>query len=98
MDYNPENLLSSDMLGKKKKTKKNVIFDDLKNAVEYAKKHAEEMQAKSQDKLEGLKKDINIVINKLYNEICNTAFNLDKYRIPIHGVSHPHYENPMNLF
>ena len=37
-------------------------------------------------------------MNKLYNEVCYTAFTLDKYRIPIHGIEHPEYENPMNLF
>ena len=38
------------------------------------------------------------MINNLYNEISNKAFELDKYRIPIHGISHPDHENPMNLF
>jgi hypothetical protein len=32
------------------------------------------------------------------NEVCKTAFGLDKYRIPIHGIPNPHKENPMNLF
>ena len=39
-----------------------------------------------------------MIINKLYNEVCETAFNLDKYRIPIHGIQNPDIENPMNLF
>lgn len=56
------------------------------------------MKHDQKDQLEQLKKDINIIINKLYNEICETAFNLDKYRIPIHGINHPEIENPMNLF
>jgi len=34
----------------------------------------------------------------LYNQVCQTAFGLDKYRIPIHGIPHPNKENPMNLF
>jgi hypothetical protein len=45
-----------------------------------------------------LKKRINNNINNLYNEVCKTAFALDKYRIPIHGMPHPGKENPMNLF
>lgn len=30
--------------------------------------------------------------------MCNTAFNLDKYRVPVHGIPTPNLENPMNLF
>ena len=40
----------------------------------------------------------NFLINELYDEIANTAFDLDKFIIPIHGISKPDYENPMNLF
>lgn len=45
-----------------------------------------------------MKKDINFIINKLYDEVTQTALNLDKYRIPIHGITFPALENPMNLF
>jgi hypothetical protein len=34
----------------------------------------------------------------LYNDVCKTAFAVDKYRIPFHGIPFPHKENPMNLF
>ena len=34
----------------------------------------------------------------MYNNICNSAFSLDQFRIPIHGIPNPKYENPINLF
>ncbi len=56
------------------------------------------MHNENKSRIDGLKKDINIIINRLYNEICTTAFELDKYRVPLHGIPNPSYENPMNLF
>ena len=56
------------------------------------------MQDAQKEKLAALKGKVNNKINKLYNEVCKTAFGLDKYRIPIHGIPHPQRENPMNLF
>ena len=57
-----------------------------------------EMQQKESDQLETLKRKVNAKINELYNQVCQTAFGLDKYRIPIHGIPQPSKENPMNLF
>ena len=58
----------------------------------------QDMQKDNKSKIKDLKKDVNIIINKLYNEVAHKAFELDKYCIPIHGISHPQFENPMNLF
>ncbi len=41
------------------------------------------------DHLDTQKKAINQGINSIYNEICKNVFQLDKYRIPIHGIPHP---------
>ena len=57
-----------------------------------------EVQVSQKEKIESLKKKINQTINQLYDEVCKTAFALDKYRIPVHGLPHPNNENPMNLF
>ena len=45
-----------------------------------------------------LKKEINQIINALYEEVASAAFNLDRYRVPIYGIDHPELENPVNLF
>lgn len=57
-----------------------------------------EARENQKESIETLKKKINSNINRLYNEICKTAFSLDKYRIPIHGMPFPQKENPVNLF
>ena len=57
-----------------------------------------EVQVSQKEKIESLKKKINQTITQLYDEVCKTAFALDKYRIPVHGLPHPNKENPMNLF
>lgn len=57
-----------------------------------------EVKDANQQKLNELKRTINNMINKLYDDICKTAFGMDKYRIPLHGIASPQYENPMNLF
>lgn len=61
-------------------------------------KRVTDLQQTQKEKIEVLKKKINNNINSLYNEVCKTAFALDKYRIPVHGIPHPTKENPMNLF
>ena len=62
------------------------------------KNRVREVQDAQKEKLAELKRKVNNQINKLYNEVCKTAYGLDKYRIPIHGIHHPSKENPMNLF
>jgi hypothetical protein len=64
----------------------------------FMEKRVKEVQETQKEKLETLKRKVNGKINQLYNEICKTAFGLDKYRIPIHGIPLPQKENPMNLF
>ena len=64
----------------------------------FMEKRVKEVQETQKEKLETLKRKVNGKINQLYNEICKTAFGLDKYRIPIHGIPFPSKENPMNLF
>lgn len=59
---------------------------------------AGKVKNKSQDKLTELKKEMNSIINALYEEVANYAYSMDKYRVPIHGVSQPDLENPLNLF
>ena len=85
-------------MSKPKSPQSHLHFDDSKTALQYMRRKVQDLKTDSKDKLEGLKSDINIMINKIYNEVCNTAFNLDPYRIPVHGISNPEIENPMNLF
>ncbi len=56
---------------------------------EYLKNKMVTLQGENKDRIETLKREINIIINRLYNEITNRALDLDKYRIPIHGISNP---------
>jgi hypothetical protein len=65
---------------------------------DFMKNRVREVLDSQKEKLALLKRKVNNQINKLYNEVCKTAFGLDKYRIPIHGIPHPQKENPMNLF
>lgn len=65
----------------------------------------ERLQARYNLLQEGLSQDIskkkteiNTVINSVYNEVLETAFGLDKYRIPYYGIKYPERENPINLF
>jgi len=37
-------------------------------------------------------------MNDLYEEIAQAAFSMNKFRVPIHGISHAERENPVNLF
>jgi len=41
---------------------------------------------------------MNSIINALYEEIAAYAFSIDKYRVPVSGIDHADYENPLNLF
>ena len=50
------------------------------------------------DDIETKKRDINVQINTIYNEVAETAFALDKYLIPYYGIKFPDLENPINLF
>ena len=45
-----------------------------------------------------LKKEMNTLINALYEDIANYSFSIDPYRVPVHGISQPDQENPVNLF
>jgi len=75
-----------------------VTFSDPENMKKFMESKIKEMQTTESEKIETLKRKINTRINQLYNEVCKTAFGLDKYRIPIHGIPNPSKENPMNLF
>ena len=75
-----------------------VTFNDPDKMKDFMEKRVKEVQVTQKDKIDVLKREINTTINALYNEVCKTAFGLDKYRIPIHGINHPQHENPMNLF
>lgn len=90
------------MLGKKKQThhhhKQPFMFEDTKAMHDYLQNKLKQMQNETKSRLKDYAKQINIIINKLYNEISTTAFELDRYRIPIHGIQYPTLENPMNLF
>jgi hypothetical protein len=44
------------------------------------------------------KEETNTIINDIYNEAVETAFSLDKYRVPHYGIKYPEFENPINLF
>ena len=48
-----------------------------------------EVQDSQKTRIDDLKREVNMIINKLYNEVTTTAYNLDKYRIPIHGIPFP---------
>ena len=75
-----------------------IAFNDPANMKAFMEKRVQAMQLTQKERLEELKRKINSSINALYDEVCKTAFALDKYRIPIHGLPHPERENPMNLF
>jgi hypothetical protein len=47
---------------------------------------AEHVKVKSQDNLTELKKEMNSIINALYEEIATFAFSMDRYRVPVNGV------------
>lgn len=73
-------------------------FQDQKNMKNFMERKMKDLQTDQKSRLDQLKEEINSIINRLYGEITHTAFNLDKYRIPIHGIQSPANENPMNLF
>lgn len=37
-------------------------------------------------------------MNELYEEIAQSAFSMNKFRVPIHGIAQAERENPVNLF
>jgi len=47
---------------------------------------AEHVKVKSQDSLTELKKEMNSIINALYEEIATFAFSMDRYRVPVNGI------------
>ena len=53
---------------------------------DFMKNRVRQVLDSQKEKLALLKRKVNNQINKLYNEVCKTAFGLDKYRIPIHGI------------
>lgn len=59
---------------------------------------ASKFKTENEDKLIKLKKEVNSIINTLYEEVAQFAFSLDKYRIPVNGIDKPDLENPVNLF
>lgn len=59
---------------------------------------ASKFKSENEDKLLQLKKQVNSIINTLYEEVAQFAFSLDKYRIPVNGIDNPELENPVNLF
>ena len=56
--------------------------------------------------IDSLKKDqnenkdelMNKTISLLYDKICNTAFGLHLFKLPVRGAPYAEYENPRNLF
>jgi hypothetical protein len=56
------------------------------------------IQKNLREDIDKKKNDSNIIINDVYNEIIETAFGLDKYRVPYYGIKYPEFENPINLF
>ena len=69
-------------------------FGDIKSAKE---KH-EEVLADLRKEIDKKKESTNTIINDIYNEVVDTAFSIDKYRIPYYGIKFPDNENPINLF
>ena len=53
---------------------------------------------KVDNRVESLKEKVNQLINKLYDDIAQECFSLDKFIMPAHGIPTPELENPMNLF
>ena len=41
---------------------------------------------------------MNSVINTIYDQIAHRLFKLDKFLLPVQGISNPDAENPLNLF
>lgn len=59
---------------------------------------ANKIKAENDQELQELKKEINHIINQLYEEVANSAMSMDRYRVPVHGIKNPECENPVNLF
>jgi hypothetical protein len=56
------------------------------------------IKEKQDSTLQDLKKEMNTIINALYEDLASYAFAMDPYRVPVHGVAKPEFENPVNLF
>ena len=65
---------------------------------DYFRKKMLPIESESKKKIDHHKNKINGIINELYQEISESALNLDKYKLPLHGIPFPEKENPINLF
>ena len=75
-----------------------VQFRDPQNAESFLQQKTQKITSRVEEQLAGLTGEINAHLNSLYNDVAETAFSLDKYRIPYYGISEPESENPVNLF
>lgn len=73
-------------------------FQDPRNLRDFIDNKVETLQNEYGKKLDALKKDVNAIVNNMYEEIAQKAFEMDFYRIPAHGIQHSSLENPVNLF
>lgn len=80
------NDLNSIMQGDDSDTKSNLLSNHM------------QVQKQLKEEIDKKKDESNLVINEIYNEITETAFSLDKYRVPYYGIKNPELENPINLF
>ena len=73
-------------------------FQDAQNMQTFVESKAAEVRNEHEEKIQTLKKEFNTIINQLYDEITDAAMNMDRFRVPLHGIQNPDLENPVNLF
>ena len=77
---------------------KPIHFSDHRNMKNFMDEKLNSVTEKQDNKLAILKKEMNTLINALYEEVANYALSIDRYRVPVHGIPEPQNENPLNLF
>jgi len=80
--------LDKEMLSPQKQFE-HVVFQDQTNMRAFLQQKVDAIKTDNRSRIEALKQEINSIINRLYNEVLNKALELDRYRIPIHGIPFP---------
>ena len=75
-----------------------INFNHPENLLEFIESRSKEHEKQVESRIESLKEKLNGLINQLYDAITKKAFELDPFRIPVHGIPQPSLENPVNLF
>lgn len=73
-------------------------FRDPENMKHFMDSKLDSVRGKQDSLMGTLKKEMNTIINALYEDVASYAFSIDPYRLPVHGIANPVLENPVNLF